>query len=440
MEDRPLYTGVAKPELKALKHWIMSGERYIISTSDKKKLLTGSIVGLVLVVAGILILAVGGHQETDVEGAHAFHWLQRVYVNLWLDNVYFTGIALTGVLFLAIQYAAQAGWSAYIKRIPEAMGGWFIWGAVLTVALFFITNFTLPHFHIFHWLDHSLVEKGNPNYDAVIAGKSTYLNQGFFVVRMIIYYILWIGMFWLLRRESIAEDRDGLTSHWKKMRTYSALFIIFFAVTSSMAAWDWVMSIDPHWYSTLFGWYNFSSWFVAAMAFITWLIIMLYERGYLQQLNDSILHDMGKYLFAFSIFWAYLWISQFLLIYYANIPEESVYFVERLKSGQYAWIFYLNIGVNFVVPFFVLMPRDMKREKTILKYMSLVIFAGHWFDFYLMVIPGSLKENGYVGLMEIGFLILFTMVFIYVVLRTLSKARLVAHNHPMLEESLHHHI
>ena len=416
----------------------MSEDRYIISASDKKKLLTGGIVGLILVVIGILILAMGGGHEAAAEEGHSFHWLQRVYVNLWVDNVYFAGIALTGVLFFAIQYAAQAGWSAYIKRIPEAMGGWFVWSAVLTIVLFYVTNYTLPHFHIFHWLDHSLVEKGNPNYDPVIAEKSAYLNIGFFVTRMVVYYILWIVMFRLMRRESLAEDRDGLTTHWKKMRTYSALFIIIFAVTSSMAAWDWVMSIDTHWYSTLFGWYNFSSWFVAALAFITWMILMLHDRGYLKQLTDGILHDMGKYLFAFSIFWAYLWISQFLLIYYANIPEESVYFVERLKSGQYAWIFYLNIVLNFIVPFFVLMPRDMKREKAYLKWMSLVIFIGHWFDFYLMIAPGSLKEHGYVGLMELGFLMIFTVIFIFVVLKTLSSARLVAHNHPMLEESLHH--
>ncbi len=416
----------------------MSEDRYIISASDKKKLLTGGIVGLILVVIGILILAMGGGHEAAAEEGHSFHWLQRVYVNLWVDNVYFAGIALTGVLFFAIQYAAQAGWSAYIKRIPEAMGGWFVWSAVLTIVLFYVTNYTLPHFHIFHWLDHSLVEKGNPNYDPVIAEKSAYLNIGFFVTRMVVYYILWIVMFWLMRRESLAEDRDGLTTHWKKIRTYSALFIIIFAVTSSMAAWDWVMSIDTHWYSTLFGWYNFSSWFVAALAFITWMILMLHDRGYLKQLTDGILHDMGKYLFAFSIFWAYLWISQFLLIYYANIPEESVYFVERLKSGQYAWIFYLNIILNFIVPFFVLMPRDMKREKAYLKWMSLVIFIGHWFDFYLMIAPGSLKEYGYVGLMELGFLMIFTVIFIFVVLKTLSSARLVAHNHPMLEESLHH--
>lgn len=416
----------------------MSEDKYIISASDKKKLLIGGIVGLVLVVLGILILAMGGHHNTVEEGGHHFHWLQRVYVNLWVDNVYFAGIALTGVLFMAIQYAAQAGWSAYIKRIPEAFGGWLPWAGLLTIILFFVTNYTLPHFHIFHWLDHSLVEEGNPNYDAIIAGKSAYLNEGFYIGRMVVYYVLWILMFWMLRKESLAEDMDGLTTHWKKMRTYSAIFIIIFAITSSMAAWDWMMSIDTHWFSTLFGWYSFSSWFVAALAFITWIIVLLYERGYLQQLNDSVLHDMGKYLFAFSIFWAYLWISQFLLIYYANIPEESVYFVERLRGGQYAWIFYLNIALNFVVPFFILMPRDMKREKSYLKVMSIVIFIGHWFDFYLMIAPGSLKENGYVGLMELGFLMIFTVGFIYVVMNTLSKARLVAHNHPMLEESLHH--
>jgi len=417
----------------------MSEDKFIISASDKRKLLIGGIVGVVLVIVGVVFLAMGGHHEAEAGGGHTFHWLQRVYVNLWIDNVYFAGIALTGVLFLAIQYAAQAGWSAYIKRIPEAMGGWFPWAAGMTIILYFLTNYSLPHFHLFHWLDHSLVEEGNPNYDEIIAGKSAYLNEGFFIGRMVVYYLLWIIMFWLIRKESLAEDIDGLTDHWKKMRKYSAIFIIIFAVSSSMAAWDWVMSIDPHWYSTLFGWYNFSSWFVAALAFITWVIIYLYERGYLQQLSKGVLHDMGKFIFAFSIFWAYLWISQFLLIYYANIPEESVYFVERLKSGQYVWVFYLNLALNFVFPFFVLMTRDSKRQTTYLKITSLVLFIGHWFDFYLMIAPGSLKENGHIGLMELGFFMIFTVSFIYVVLITLTKAPLVARNHPMLDESIHHH-
>jgi hypothetical protein len=149
---------------------------------------------------------------------------------------------------------------------------------------------------------------------------------------------------------------------------------------------------------------------------------------------------MGKYIFAFSIFWAYLWVSQFLLIYYANIPEESVYFVERLKSGQYAWIFYVNLILNFFFPFLVLMTRDSKRHTIFLKIVCPVLLIGHWFDFYLMIAPGTLQEHGGFGLIEIGIALIFMSFFILVVMKALKKAPLVARNHPMMEESLHHHI
>jgi hypothetical protein len=190
----------------------------------------------------------------------------------------------------------------------------------------------------------------------------------------------------------------------------------------------------------MFGWYVFASWFVAGLATITLMVIWLREQGYLMQLNSSHLHDLGKYVFAFSIFWTYIWFSQFMLIYYANIPEESIYFVERLRSGQYAWVFYLNIFLNFIFPFLVLMTRDAKRHTIFLKIACSAVLIGHWMDFYLMITPATLGENGGFGLFEIGSAIAFAAAFIYVVLRALAKASVVARNHPMLEESLHHHI
>ena len=224
------------------------------------------------------------------------------------------------------------------------------------------------------------------------------------------------------------------------IRKWSAIFLVFFAVSSSIGAWDWVMSIDTHWFSTLFGWYLFSSWFVAGLAAMTLLTILLKEMGYLEVVNVNHIHDMGKYVFAFSIFWTYLWFSQFLLIYYANIPEESVYFVERLHSETYGMFFYLNLILNFFLPFFVLMTRDSKRHSIFLKLVCTLVIFGHWMDIFLMVQPGVLGINGGIGFMEIGMLILYASVVGFVVLIGLSKQNLVSKNHPMLEESYHHHI
>ena len=419
----------------------MSEDKFTFESSVQRKLLIAIVVGLLIVAVGVVITVFGGHAHDHAEADHHFHWLHRVWANLWLNNIYFLGISLTGVLFLALQYASQAGWSAYIKRIPEAFGGWLYIAFGTTLVLFGITNFAGPgHFHIFHWLDSSLYVEGGENYDSIIAGKQGYLNLTFFIVRMVAYFLLWILMYRFIRNESLKEDLHGGDIHWKKMRVYSTIFIIIFAITSSTAAWDWVLSIDTHWFSTMFGWYVFASWFVASLSAITLIVIWLRDNGYLMQLNSSHLHDLGKYVFAFSIFWTYIWFSQFMLIYYANIPEESVYFLERLSSGQYAWIFYLNLILNFAFPFLVLMTRDSKRHTIFLKITCTAVLIGHWFDFYLMVIPGTLSENGGLGFIEIGTAIIFAGGFIYVVLQSLAKAPIIAKNHPMLEESLHHHI
>ncbi len=420
----------------------MSEDKFVFTTDIQKKLLIAKLIGVVLLVVGILLVAFGGHGHEEAEAARDhFHWLHRIWVNMWINNVYFLGIALTSILFVAIQYASQAGWSAYITRVSEAFGGWLYISFGLTLIIFGLANFAGPsHFHMFHWLDSSLYVEGGEHYDAIIAGKKGYLNLTFFLIRMVAYFVLWIMMFRFMRNESLNEDIEGGDSHWRKLRVYSTLFIILFAVTSSTSAWDWVLSIDTHWFSTMFGWYVFSSWFVAGLSAITLLVVWLRERGYLLQLNSSHLHDLGKYIFAFSIFWAYIWFSQFLLIYYANIPEETVYFLERLQSGQYAWVFFVNILLNFIFPFLVLMTRDSKRHTIFLKIVCSVILVGHWFDFYLMITPGSLGENGGFGFIEIGMAAIFAVGFIYVVLRALTKAPLVARKHPMLEESLHHHI
>jgi hypothetical protein len=445
---------------------MVSEERFEFTQKAKKTLLIVLLAGVVLTALGYFTMDSGadhggvhdveatvedGHDEepygdgknedtSEGENHGGFSPIKRLFANLWINNVFFAGLALIGVFFFAIQYVAQAGWSAGIKRIPLAFGSWLPIAFISMLVIFFIAGHD-----IFHWTHASLyAEEGG---DKIIQGKAPYffwpLQGGefpiFFIGRMVIFFAVWYLLFRKLRSLAFQEDLDGGSERWYKMRSVSAVFLVFFAVSSSMAAWDWVMSIDTHWFSTMFGWYNFASWWVAGLALTLFIVIMLKDKGYLSVVNQNHIHDLGKFVFAFSIFWTYVWFSQFMLIYYAHIPEETVYFVERWK-GHYAPIFYLNLILNFFFPFLVLMTRDAKRHARILKVVCPVVVFGHWLDFYLMVTPGTLGTNGSIGFLEIGMILVYFSAFLYVVLSSMAKAPLFAKNHPMLQESLHHHI
>ncbi|MBO3698477.1 quinol:cytochrome C oxidoreductase [Roseivirga sp. E12] len=472
----------------------MSKEVFDFSAGIKKKLAIAFISGVVLLLVGAWLSSTGGHGEDhggddhttelaeadghgaaektegdhhegdDKKGAdhdadnaghgadageheggesHEKGWFERVVMDVWVNNVYFTGLALIGLFFFAIQYAAQAGWSTYILRIPLSMASWILPAGILMLLTFIFFNHD-----IFHWTHSNLYEVGGDHYDELIAGKANFfylpLEGGsfpvFFVARMVIFFGAWVLLFRKLKSLSNLEDELGGTSYWYKMRRTSVAFLLIFAVSSSISAWDWVMSIDVHWFSTMFGWYVFASWFVAGLALITLMTVLLKEAGYLSQVTSNHLHDLGKFVFAFSIFWTYIWFSQFLLIYYANIPEESVYFVERFLSDKYAPVFFVNLIMNFFFPFLVLITRDAKRLNVFLKIACIVIILGHWIDFYLMVTPGTMGESGAFGLTEIGTYLIFGSAFLFVVLKALSSSALVPKNHPMLEEAKHHHI
>lgn len=398
-------------------------------------------IGVVLLIAGILLMAAGGgaehgegHGEAAAAGHEAASWTKRLFINLWLNNVYFTGIAIVGVFFVAVQYVAYAGWSVLIKRIPEALGYFLPIGGLIMIVIFLFGGHD-----IFHWTHDYLYDVNDPRYDPIISGKSGYLNFWFFLIRMILFFALWILFFNWLRRLSINEDLHGGTSFYHKSITVSAMFLVVFGVSSSMAAWDWVLSIDTHWYSTMFGWYVFASWFVSGLAAITLTVVFLKQNGYLKMVNANHLHDLGKFVFAFSIFWTYIWFSQFMLIWYANIPEESIYFLERL-GPNFKWVFFVNLLVNFVFPFLVLMTRDAKRQMIMLKIVMIAILVGHWLDFYLMMMPGTMRGDAGIGFIEIGTTLIFLGIFLLVFTKGLTKASLVPANHPFLEESIHHHV
>jgi Ni/Fe-hydrogenase subunit HybB-like protein len=368
---------------------------------------------------------------------HGPNWVSRLYAALWINNVYFTGLAVIGLFWVALQYASQAGWSTGFLRVPLAMASWLPYAGGLMLIVWLIANHDL-----FHWTHEYLFDEADPRFDPIIAGKKGYLNTFFYLGRMVVFFAIWIIFFVLIRKRTMEEDLHGGTSYWYTIRKYSAIFLVLFAVSSSMAAWDWVMSIDPHWFSTLFGWYVFASWWVSGIAAITLIVVLLREYGYLRIVTENHLHDLGKFIFAFSIFWTYLWFSQFLLIYYANIPEESIYYIERLSSDFYSPVFFINLILNFFFPFLVLMTRDAKRHTIFLKIVCAVVLFGHWLDFYLMITPAVMKDSvarGF-GFMEIGLILIYASAFGFVVMGSLAKIGLIQKNHPMLAESMHHHI
>jgi hypothetical protein len=374
----------------------------------------------------------GGHDEKPT-------WAKRLIKDLWQNNIFFAGIAAMGIFFVAFNYVAWAGWSAGIQRIPSAFGNYLWVAAPLTLILFIVFGHDL-----FHWTHEDLYKEGSEHYDELLVGKKAFLNTPFFIGRTIVYFGLWLFSWTTLRKYQKNEDLAPDTKWWHKSVVTSAFFLIFFGVTSSMSAWDWAMSMDPHFFSTMFGWYVFASWFVTALAFITLIVVILKDNGYLSIINENHLHDLGKFIFAFSIFWTYIWFEQFLLIYYANIPEEVGYFVQRLKSDAYTPVFFLTLFLNFFFPFLVLMTRGAKRLGIMLKIVCVVVILGHWFDFFMITTPPVLGSKG--GLdgiflfLELGLGMVFVGVFLFMILTALSKLNLIAKNHPMIEESVHHDV
>ncbi len=364
----------------------------------------------------------------------------QAWSNLLHNTFYFMVIALCGTFFLALQYAAEAGWSVSVKRIPEAMGAFLPYAAVLMLIVFFgnlIAGNNGGHY-LYHWLHHDLYDPASPEYDKIIDGKSAYLNLPFFVTRMLVYFAVWIGFTLTLRKLSLREDKEGGQAFYKKAKRISAAFLVLFAITSSTSAWDFVMSIDTHWYSTLFGWYTFAGLFISGLSVIGITTAYLVKKGLMPWVTEHHLHDIGKFMFAFSVFWTYLWFAQFMLIWYANIPEEVTYFM--LRFDHYRVLFWTNFFINFITPFIVLMTRDAKRKTNTLLIVGVILIIGHWIDTFLMITPGVVGEHWHIGWMEIGTALGFAGLFMFVMLNALAKAPLLRENHPMLQESLHHSI
>ncbi len=367
---------------------------------------------------------------------HVLHQLQnKPWSAFYVACIFFMLISVGVLAFYAIQYAAQAGWSPILFRVMEGITSYLLPGSIIFFIVLVLSGMHMNH--MFTWMGEGVTDPTSEHYDKLIAGKSGYLNVTAFLIRAAIYLVIWNLYRYFSRRNSIAQDSSDDNSYHKKNFKLSATFLVLFLVTESMMSWDWIMSLDPHWYSTLFGWYVFASFFVSGITAIAMITIYLKSKGYLEQVNTSHIHDLAKFMFGISIFWTYLWFSQFMLIWYSDIPEEVTYFVTRIEN--YNLPFFGMLVMNFVFPLLILINTDFKRLSWIIVLAGSVILFGHYIDFYNMIMPATVGDQWFIGVPEIGAIAFFLGLFIFVVFTALTKAPLVSKGNPLMEESKHFH-
>ncbi len=377
--------------------------------------------------------AAGEHGEAHnaEHDEHVFHQLQnRPWSALYVAAFFFFMISLGVLAFYAIQRAAQAGWSPLLFRVMEGITSYIVPGGIIMFVLLVLS--VLHMNHMFTWMDAEVVA-----HDELIQGKTGYLNPTFFLIRAAIFLGGWIAYRQYSKKLSLAQDEADDNKNFKLNFRISAAFLVFYLISESMMSWDWIMSLDPHWFSTLFGWYVFASMFVSGITVIAMVTIYLKSKDLLPEVNNSHIHDLAKFMFGISIFWTYLWFSQFMLIWYANIPEEVTYFVTRIED--YKLPFFGMLALNFIFPLLVLMNSDFKRVNWFVIMAGIIILFGHYMDVFNMVMPATVGENWYLGVPEIGGILLFGGFFVFWIFTALTKESLTPKRNPFIEESKHFH-
>ena len=372
-----------------------------------------------------------GESHDAEHDEHVFHQLSnKPWAALYVAAFFFFMISLGVLAFYAIQRAAQAGWSPVLYRVMEGITAYLLPGGIIVIAILALSGMHLNH--LFIWMDPEVVA-----HDKLIAGKVGFLNVPFFLIRAVIFLSGWTLYRYFSRKFSLAQDEANDISNHKKNFRISAAFLVFYIVTESIMSWDWVMSIDPHWFSTLFGWYVFASMFVSGITAIALITIYLKSKGYLEFVNDSHIHDLGKFMFGISVFWTYLWFSQFMLIWYSNIPEEVTYFITRIED--YNLPFFGMLIMNFIFPLLILMNSDYKRINYFIVMAGIVIILGHYMDVFNMIMPSAVGDQWFIGAAEIGGFLFFLGLFLFIVFKEMTKAPLLAKGDPYMGESERFH-
>ncbi|ANI90222.1 quinol:cytochrome C oxidoreductase [Arachidicoccus ginsenosidimutans] len=362
---------------------------------------------------------------------------QVFWGTIMYNAIFFLLITNVAMFFICALTIGMGGWQTALRRVPEAISATVpVFGTIAGVLLIGIV---ISNLHIYQWTDMEKVKE-----DMISSRIHGFLNPWFFSLWTIATIGLWIMLGARMRKLSAEADVEnmglekGQSFIWRNTVTAS-MFIAWFGLTAGcVTPWFWQMSLNIHWGSTMYSWYTFASSFVGGLALITLFFIYLKNKGYLELANQEHLHDLGKFLFAFSIFWTYIWFAQYMLIWYANIPEETIYFKHRVQ-GEYKGVFFLNLVINFVCPILILMSRPAKRNYTLVTFMAVLLLFGHWLDFYQMIMGSISPIKITLGWLDFGILAFFVGILIFCVGRALTKRPLVPKYHPFLKESIIHH-
>lgn len=374
------------------------------------------VVTFVLVVFGLFTIFFGFYSGEAT----------RTWANLLLNNYYFLAIAVGATFWMALQAITQSGWSASFIRIPQAMSNYLVVSFILWLFMFFGIH------DLYHWTHHDAVM-----HDPILLHKEPYLNVPFFTVRFVVFFALWIFLTQRIKKLSAKEDLLGGVGFLNKIELTSKAYIFVLAFSFSLFTIDWLMSLDAHWYSTIYAVKKFVMAFYHGVTIIAGIAIILYKMGYLPILNKTHLADFSRYIFALSIIWGYMWLSQYLLIWYANIPEETVYYVPRIMS-EYKNYFYAELIINWLFPFLFLMWNRIGKSYYGLLFVIVVLIVGQWVELYMSIMPNTIESHS-ITYIEVGIFMGYWAIFAAVVAWSLTKMRLVPKNHPYLQESIKHH-
>ena len=354
----------------------------------------------------------------------------QFYFSYLVGWTFCLSIAVGALFFVLIQHLTKARWSVVVRRISEALAWSFPLLAVLSIPIFFGMH------DIYHWTHENLYDPADSHYDPILAGKRAYLNTPFFLIRVVGYFVVWCVLAYKLYSLSVQQDLNADPGIPARQRKISAIGLPLMAVTTAFASYDLVMSADPHWFSTMFGVYFFAASFWTVHALIALIAILLQRSVGLQTIvTKEHYQDLGKLMFGFTVFWAYIAFSQYMLIWYGNLPEETIWYRHRLSHGWEAHSAVLLLA-HFIIPFFVLASRGAKRAKPILAFMAIWFLVMNWFDIHWLLMPVHSADHASIHWLSLScWLGLFGLMFGFVMYR-LRRHALVPQNDPFLPASI----